>query len=174
MQLCNVHYMRSAHNVAKIGTAVPLERKGTCLLACGHIRLICCRADEFVGRCQKLIDAPAREFDQQVDSILNDFPRTAPWMKWYLHEDRAPGIFKVLKGFLISCSRTVQCFSPSESRYATISRHTNSQESIGRDIKRISKIIVKLRPVCTSLTQGLRQSGRRDTSMSLSRCTIIW
>ena len=101
---CQIHYFRSVVRVARISSVIPTEE-----------------SPRFVLLATELVNCEIGRFMEIVSDILERWPRTTKWLRWYLQEDRAKLIFK--------------CHSLLGDKWSNTVGNTNAQEGTGKDIK---------------------------------------
>jgi len=133
---CAVHYERSVVRVRRNGAIIP------------HMRQM-----EFYNAAMALTSSSLShlEFEQSIAQVKAAFPKSKPWLDFYLQEDRARVVFPA--------SSSIQPKPPKPPK-PTISKDTNAQESLGGDFKAFVK---RTTPTC-SIIQGVSAITRYQES----------
>ena len=75
---CREHFRANVTRISRISGIIPPEK-----------------AEEFVRRALSLLDAPdSREFVQQAELLVRDFPLILPWMGWWMRPSIASMLFE--------------------------------------------------------------------------------
>lgn len=75
---CREHFRGNVTRISRISGVVPPDM-----------------ANEFVNRAMALLDAPdSKSFIKHAERLVRDFPKTKPWMKWWMRPSVASMLFE--------------------------------------------------------------------------------
>ena len=75
---CKEHFRAGVTRISRIGGVIPVEQRGS-----------------FVEQAVGLLSCPTdAEFRQQARQIIQDFPKTASWLEWWLRPAHASILFE--------------------------------------------------------------------------------
>ena len=110
LRKCNVHFERSVTRIERNGAVVPPSKKGDFRKLIHTFTNVKSKFHHYWNACQKM---------------MQHFPKAMPWLRWYLHPDRAQTFFPACQNFT----------SSQADRFSKLSSSTNAQENVGKQFQ---------------------------------------